>query len=882
VQRASTPDEVYQAITNEVAKLGCNTWIFSVAEDGQHLTLSYLSHSEMQLRAAYDLTGLTAIGYMIPLPHGSLLQRIVADGTPQFRESMVDLVTEALPEPYQALAGRVADLFGIRQGILVPLRLGDQVFSLMCVTGSHLTEADLPAFSAFAGQAATALDNARLYNDAQRRAERLATVNRIARLASEKLRLDDLVETVYQEIATTFEADAFFIALYDEETVELDYRLQVDEGVRELPERCALRPGLTAQIVTSKRPLLVSNFAEECAHLPPATLWGTGKPPTSWVGVPMRVGERVVGVISIQAYHADAYGPDDLLLLSTIADQLAVAAENARLFDAEREQRAMAEALAEAASAVASTLHLDQILDCILAQIERIVDGDAFNITLIDGDQARAARWRGYYELGLDDWIAGRAFVLARYPCLTRMIATKEPAVSADTRCDPDWVVGDEVQKSWRSYVGAPVEVKGEVVGFLSAVGLRPGQLDAVDARRLQILAGYAAIAIENGRLYRDLQIHADELELRVAERTGQLRAQYAALEAILHSTGDGIAVTDESGEIILTNPIVDRWLSETLSAGDAQQLQNEVRIVARRAVQRPTEVVELTGLDLQLQAAPISEPGMARAHAVVALHDVSHLKELDRLKSRFVSDVSHELRTPVASIRLYTELLRRTPMEDWGEWLDALEEEATRQARLVEDILEVSRLDSGHAELQRQQTELNELAEGLVASHQALAHAYGVNLSYRSAGPGTATVVDREKVSRALAHVVANAIQYTPHGGDVVVSCSIEQLDGCDWCALRVADTGIGIPEGELARIFERFYRGTQARQLRLAGTGLGLAIVKEIVDLHGGRVTVESEPGEGAVFTLWLPPGEEPACPSLSLPESADRDVCAIASQT
>jgi signal transduction histidine kinase len=422
-----------------------------------------------------------------------------------------------------------------------------------------------------------------------------------------------------------------------------------------------------------------------------------------------------------------------------------------------------------------------------------------------------------------------------------------------DTATYPGWAHTPE--REWlRSYVAAPIQVGGVTVGFLNVDGTQPGQFDLADARRLEALAAHAATAIENAGLYQELRNHAGQLEQRVQERTAQLEAQYARLDAILRSATDGIIVTNAGGEIVQTNPVAQTWLTKTLSPEDAARLRETARDLAQRAEERPETVLELTGLDLQLNAAPVSEPGMEEATAVVGIHDVSHLKALDRMKSRFVSNVSHELRTPVTTIKLYTYLMQKRP-DKWEQYMDALEQTANQQAQLVEDILQVSRIDAGRLEMKLQPTALNELTEMTVGNQQRMAQEQGLTLEHRPAEPGPVALIDPQQIMQVLCNLVTNAIHYTSEGGRVMVSTGKEQVEDRTWATVTVADTGIGIPEKELSHIFERFFRGEEPQLMQTPGTGLGLAIVNEIVELHGGRVTAESKVGEGSTFTVWLP---------------------------
>jgi signal transduction histidine kinase len=425
--------------------------------------------------------------------------------------------------------------------------------------------------------------------------------------------------------------------------------------------------------------------------------------------------------------------------------------------------------------------------------------------------------------------------------------------VVPDTAAEDDWVL----QEGWewlRSYIAAPIQVGGTTVGFLNVDSVNPAQFSLDDARRLETFASHAATAIENARLYERLRDHAETLGERVAERTAQLQAQYARLEAILDSTVNGIVVAGPGGELVLANPVAREWLTQSLSPEEAGLLRRTLQDLANRADQNPEQVLELTGLDLQLRAATILEPGVKGATAVVAIHDISHLKALDRMKSRFVSNVSHELRTPIATIKLFAHLMQKQP-EKWQEYLEPLAQEADHQAGLVEDILEISRVDAGRLEIKPEQMDVDELIEIVVVNSATRAQEKGLQLEHRAAEAGLVCSADPQRLMQVLDNLIDNALRYTPEGGVVTISATRTEAQGRLWAAVTVADTGMGIPDDELPHVFERFFRGEKPRMMQISGTGLGLAIVKEIAALHGGRVTVESEVDKGSAFTLWLP---------------------------
>ncbi len=360
------------------------------------------------------------------------------------------------------------------------------------------------------------------------------------------------------------------------------------------------------------------------------------------------------------------------------------------------------------------------------------------------------------------------------------------------------------------------------------------------------------------------LKEYSGRLEEMVEERTSELQAQYARLDAILRSTINGLVVTDAAGEILQANPVAQGWLDRFLSPEEVNQLQEAVRRVAAHIESQPVELLELKGLDLQLSGAPISVNGMpisARddSQAVIAIHDVSHLRALDRMRTRFITNVSHELRTPITTIKLYVYLMQKYP-DQWQEYLAPLAREADHQSRLVEDIVTISRIDAGRLELTVHPTPLAPLVERVIGSHQALAQSQGVTLERRvygedGGGMSIRAMVDRELVVQALSHLVENGIRYTLEGGRVHISIGMEKAGGRPWATLSVSDTGMGIAESELSHVFDRFFRGESVRAMQLTGNGLGLSIVKEIVELHGGQIRVESTEGEGTTFTMWMP---------------------------
>ena len=225
-------------------------------------------------------------------------------------------------------------------------------------------------------------------------------------------------------------------------------------------------------------------------------------------------------------------------------------------------------------------------------------------------------------------------------------------------------------------------------------------------------------------------------------------------------------------------------------------------------------------------------------------------LQALDILKSKFVSDVSHELRTPIQNQKMYMELLRRGVPEKQADYWEILSEQTDRLQRLVENILDFSRLEREKQHVKVAPVDLNGLVDQVIAAQQPHAEVCGLLLIFQPAPELPEVPGSVEQLTQVIVNLVANAINYTPEGHVQVSTYQIE-----DSVCLEVEDTGVGIAPEDRLHLFERFYRGETAKQTNVPGTGLGLSIVKEIVDLHGGTIEIESEVGRGTTVLVCFP---------------------------
>ncbi|MCS7248519.1 MAG: ATP-binding protein [Anaerolineales bacterium] len=424
-----------------------------------------------------------------------------------------------------------------------------------------------------------------------------------------------------------------------------------------------------------------------------------------------------------------------------------------------------------------------------------------------------------------------------------------------------------QLLRSPQAYLWVPILSHQQVKGLI-ALGPKYGGdvFSAEDMDILRVVSRNLGPIIENIHLLNQLRQYAADLELRVQERTSELFEAKRRVEAILASVGDGVVVTNLRGEIELTNQAMEIQTSYTqeeilqrnyfdwLALSNSVATIEAIQISLSRGDVWNGELVHQRKngelYDILVTIAPVRDQSGEIINYVATQRDITYRKELERLKDIFVADVSHELRTPITNIALYLELLETAPEYKREEYIQVLKEQSRLLRRLIEDILDLSRLAIGKTrKIEFEPVDLNLLIEQAVIAYTPAVEKAGLKLLLETV-PSAKVRGELHYLSRALQNLLGNAIQYTPKGWVRITS----RRDG-EWVCLEVQDSGIGIPEEDLPHIFERFYRGKLVRQSKVPGTGLGLAIVKEIVELHNGQIEVESEVGRGSVFRIYLP---------------------------
>jgi PAS domain S-box-containing protein len=536
-----------------------------------------------------------------------------------------------------------------------------------------------------------------------------------------------------------------------------------------------------------------------------------------------------------------------------IADRMAAEA-------AERQQRQFSDALRLSVAEMTEVVDFDQVLNRVLRQGRAMFTADAMNIMMIEDGAMRIVRSSGYEQFGIQPKTSSQEIEIPDY---TRLHG------------DPSDAQGEK--RRLRSHLSAPIRVDDEVIGILNLDKIEQDAFDAQTAQHLQAFADQSSIAVRNAQLYLQVTRYAEELELLVDERTDALMNERRQLQTILNAMSEGVAYVegDFTPTATLTTTYVNPALIE-MTGYDASELKHTNLSILMNPVDRAERAqanrrrvltdIERAGvskseqklfrsdgraIDAYVTVTRVDDGLGQIAGAVTVIRDISEEKVLREQRERFIAHASHELRTPVTNLMTRLYLARKRP-EPFEQHLDILDDISVRMKRLVDDLLDVSKMDRQLLTLKQEPIAVGDLVQKVVQLQQGEAEKKHIRLSFSSDNKATNANLDADRMTQVFTNLISNAINYTQEGGEVVVCQETDEINR--HVSISVRDTGIGIPQEHLGQIFTPFFRVPNEAST-VKGTGLGLAISKEIVDLHGGTMTVESESGSGSRFIVRLP---------------------------
>jgi len=373
-------------------------------------------------------------------------------------------------------------------------------------------------------------------------------------------------------------------------------------------------------------------------------------------------------------------------------------------------------------------------------------------------------------------------------------------------------------------------------------------------------------IVVKRALEKRALQKEAAFLRREREKSLRDIATEKSKIKTIINSMGDGVLVCDQDGSIVLTNPAANRMIQ--LSTEDhlppelasAIQKSLKTRESAFTSISQELSMGGAEEVCLRAHTAPVRNDVGEIMGAVTVLQDISYLKELDKMKSEFIAMVTHELRAPIAAVEQQLTVILNKMAGEVTEKQEQLLSRAKERTRglldLIKDLLDLSKIEAGKMVQYKEPLSLQEVIQRVVDLMRAEAEHKKIDLQF-SASPETPLIhADRNSMEEIFTNLISNAIKYTPEQGKAWVALGEER----GFVKASVSDTGIGIEEKDLPRIFDKFYRVKTMETRQIVGTGLGLSIVKSIVAAHLGSISVESKVGAGTTFTILLPKESAP----------------------
>jgi PAS domain S-box-containing protein len=780
--------------------------------------------------------------------------------------------------------------------MLVPLVVNEISIGLVEVEtldpNRYFRSEDIRLARTLASQAAISIENARLQTETRRTVEELYIINDMSTALSSAASLSELLEVVADQLPNLTDAPVIYVALYDGAVQTISFPLAVrEEQPFDLPAR-PLGVDEFSLVLKRQSPLLLAG--EHLDQVRRSLGIETVMPEARcFLGVPLFAGDELIGVLGVRDDQDPmAFSHNDQRILNTVGAQLGVAIQGARLLQqtlqlAEELDRRVRERTAELelerqhistlygiTTELATSLDMERVLHRALDMVAEAVGATQGAILAIDPITERLIfrsqlGWpltpvpghTDMQSMGLDEGLAGWA------------IQNRQSVIVDDVQADPRWIYMSEADYLPRASMAGLIEANEEILGVIMLYSDQVGAFNQEHLRLVTAASHQVANAMNNAELYSLIRDQAERLGSML--RQEQIEATKSA--SILDSVADGVVVADSEGQVIIFNSTAERILG----------------IPAGRVLNRPTSVIagiygasrwagavenwmrdpaayqpgEFLEERIRLEDERVISMRLSPVHmgdqflgTVSIFRDITREVEVDRLKSEFVATVSHELRTPMTSIKGYADLLLLGAAgeitEQQQRFLETIKQNADRLSILVNDLLDISRIDQGRIELKFGSVSVEDLLNATAT------HLNGRGDDEKR--PKTIVVDlpedhplwiwgDYDKVAQIVMNLADNAFNYTPTGGTITLAAYEDE----SHTVLSVSDTGIGISPEVADRVFERFFRGDEVQELVMdtPGTGLGLAIVKEYVQMHQGRIWFESEVGQGTTFFVQLP---------------------------
>ena len=749
----------------------------------------------------------------------------------------------------------------VKSMLFVPLVVGGRatgVISLQNIDRTHaFSDSDQQLLETLAGSLSVALENARLVHETRQRNAELALINGVQGAIAGELDPLAIYDLVGDKIRDVFDAQVVSISVYDEASGVLTFPYVIERGER-LDQQPIFLIGFRKHVMETREPLMIGEITRELAERYGNPWVLSGEPVKSALFVPVVVTGRATGVISLQNVdRTDAFGEEDLRLLTTLAGSLSVALDNARLLDETRQRVAELATVNSVGQALSSQLDLVALIELVGEQVRGAFDAGIAYVALHDRPSGRID-FAYYYESGRrrDEPSMAYGEGLA-----SRILDSRAPLVlnrSPQFEAHEPRRIGTPV----RSYLGVPILLGEEAIGVISVQSIEEeGRFGEADSRLLATIAANVGVVIQNARLFAEVERQRQYLESLVAISPAAVVVMDAE-ERVTDWNPAAAELFGYSAAEALGRPIDDLVFGAT-DRDEGREITEEAMTLGRadRITQRLRK--DGTPVDVELMFVPLTVDG-AHVGLLGIYHDVTELQRArheaeaaTQAKSAFLATMSHEIRTPMNAVIGMTDLLLGTELtREQREFAEVVRSSGDALLHVIDDILDYSKIEAGKLDLEREPFSLRESVEGaldIVAPH---AWEKGIELGCLIDDAAPAGILgDEARLRQVLLNLLSNAVKFTEAGEVVVLVHAEVTQSGSYRLELLVRDTGIGIPPDRIDRLFTSFSQVDASTTRRFGGTGLGLAISKRLVELMGGTISVDSDPGSGSTFRIALP---------------------------